>query len=256
MNGIGVTDRWVWPLRVALVLAAGLLLARLGPFGTFSDLPAASRVAYWIGLTLLMWLQSLAAVAVLGRLRLPPAVRLLLAALIGAVPTAFEVAWAEMLLRVERDLGLIDVVQIFGDVALLSVPLLLATQLVIRRDAPTVDAAEPGADEGSGTDWLLAKVRPERRGRLLALESDDHYVRVRTTSGDELLHMRFGDAVARLGPERGCRVHRSWWVASGAVRAQKREGDRIIVELLDGTEVPVSRSYAVAAREAGLITPG
>ena len=91
---------------------------------------------------------------------------------------------------------------------------------------------------------------------MLALESEDHYVRVRTTAGDELLHMRFGDALDRLPANLGSRVHRGWWVARGAVRSQRRDGDRVMIELLDGTEVPVSRSYAIAARQAGLIAGG
>ena len=238
------------PLRLALVLAAGGLLARLGPFGTFSELPSGQRYGYWIGLTLLMWVQSLAALLALRPMRAAEIVKIIAAALIGAVPTAFEVAWAEMLLRVERDLGPIDIIAIYGDVALLSVPLLLATHLIPARGV----IAAPRIDHGD-TDWLIAKIRPERRGRLLALESDDHYVRVRTTAGEELLHMRFVDAVVRLGPQSGRQVHRSWWVATGAVQSQYKDGDRIILRLLDGTEVPVSRSYAVGAREAGLVLP-
>ena len=241
----------MWPLRLGLVLMTGLILARLGPFGTFGDLPPAPRYLYWVGLTLLMWLQSAGALLALRLTRFGRAVKIIVAALIGAVHTAFEVAWAEMLLRVERDLGPLDILAIFADVALLSVPLLLSTHLLIRPSVRNKTAQTMGA--GATTDWLMSKVRPDRRGPLLALESDDHYVRVRTTAGEDLVHMRFGDAVAQLGSDAGRQVHRSWWVAMGAVRSQRREGDRVIIQLLDGTEVPVSRSYAIAAREAGLI---
>lgn len=202
-----------------------------------------------------MWLQCLAALFALDRL-LPSAngfLRAGLAGLIGAVPTAFEVAWAEMLLRVTRDLGLADVAMIYGDVALLAVPLMLLAHGPGPRQP--VKERTRAAEKGS-SDWLIAKLRPERRGQLLALESEDHYVRVRTTAGDELLHMRFGDAIDRLGPDLGSRVHRGWWVARNAVRSQRRDGDRVVVQLLDGTEVPVSRSYLLSARQAGLISSG
>ena len=37
------------------------VVGRLGPFDTFSELPAAERYAYWIGLLLLTWLQIVVA---------------------------------------------------------------------------------------------------------------------------------------------------------------------------------------------------
>ena len=252
VNGSGGHQWRIWGARIGLVAAVGLLLGRLGPFGTFAEIATAERYFYWVGLTFLMWGQSVAALALLRTAKLPDWGRLVAAALGGALPTAFEVAWAEMLLRVERDLGLTDIVMIYGDVALLSVPLLLATHLLLR----TPHTPPPQALSEEGIDWLLARLKPDRRGQLLALESEDHYVRVRTSAGDELLHMRFGDAVARLPAQLGSRVHRSWWVARDAVRSQRRDGDRILIQLLDGTEVPVSRSYAIAAREAGLIVGG
>jgi hypothetical protein len=242
-------------LRVALVVGLGLLLGRLGPFGTFAEVEPAPRYAYWIGLTLLMWLQCLAALVVLDTIG-RPANRFAqagAAGLIGAVPTAFEVAWAEMLIRVERDLGLIDVAMIYGDVALLAVPLMITAHGLLPSSQGKTQAT---AAVPTGSDWLIARLRPDRRGRLLALESEDHYVRVRTSAGDELLHMRFGDAIDRLGPDLGSRVHRGWWVARDAVRRQRRDGDRVIVELLDGTEVPISRTYLLSARKAGLIASG
>lgn len=124
------------PLLVAL--AAGALLARLGPFDTFSELPAAERAAYWIGLTLLLGVQILVALhllrAPLARLHWTAVAAL--AGLAGAVPSAFEVAWAESLLRVERDLGPVDLVAIYGDVALIAVPLALAMRAAMGLGPP------------------------------------------------------------------------------------------------------------------------
>ena len=51
--------KWLGPLLVAA--AAGLLLFRLGPFDTFSDLQPVPRLAYWLGLTLLLAGQILVA---------------------------------------------------------------------------------------------------------------------------------------------------------------------------------------------------
>lgn len=252
-------QRWL-PLRNLLIVAAvGAALGRLGPFDTFSELAPAARYAYWIGLTLLMWVQIAAAMHLLRDWLdawhwLP---RTLLAAAIGAVPTAFEVAWAEGLLRVARDLTLADVARIYGDVALLAVTLALPLEPIDglrllpprgRRDGPA-----PTAAPVAGADPLVAALPPERRGALLALEAEDHYLRIHTDRGSALVHRRFGDALAEVAGLDGLRVHRSWWVARGAIDAVERDGDRLTLRLRGGPAVPVSRTYALAVREAGLL---
>ncbi|HYG27145.1 MAG TPA: LytTR family DNA-binding domain-containing protein, partial [Caulobacteraceae bacterium] len=65
-------------------------------------------------------------------------------------------------------------------------------------------------------------------------------------------HYRFSDAVRAMGA-RGVQVHRSWWVARSAVTGVEREGDRHVLRLTGGVRAPVSRTYGLAAREAGLI---
>jgi len=47
-------------------------------------------------------------------------------------------------------------------------------------------------------------------------------------------------------------VHRSWWVAKGGVADAKRDNGKLVLVLKSGTEVPVSRTYLTAAKEAGL----
>ncbi|HEX8222261.1 MAG TPA: LytTR family transcriptional regulator DNA-binding domain-containing protein [Allosphingosinicella sp.] len=237
------------PLLVAL--AAGVLLTRLGPFDTFSELPAAERAAYWIGLTLLLGVQILIALhllrAPLARLHWTAVAAI--AGLAGAVPSAFEVAWAESLLRVERDLGVVDLAAIYSDVLLIAIPLALAMRAVVPVDQARPDAVPPGDPAR-----ILAAIPPERRGALLAVAAEDHYLRVHTDRGEALILRRFGDALADLAGLDGARVHRGWWVARSAVARCEREGDRPVLVLTNGIRVPVSRTYSVAAREAGLLT--
>lgn len=238
-----------WPTLVLLVLAVGAALGRLGPFDTFSELRPGERYAYWIGLTLLMWLQGVAILALvdaLGGRRWPRSASVVVAALLASIPTAFEVAWAEMLLRVERDLGPTDLLAIMGDVALLSVPLLLLTHgwADARKSSSAID--DPKAPPGS----LVELMEPSRRGSLLAVGSEDHYVRLYTDRADQLVAMRFRDALARLGSEDGMQVHRRWWTAAAAVRAIEKDGDGLRLLLNNGLTLPVSRSYAQQVRKA------
>lgn len=246
-GGSGSERRWL--LRLLLVVAAGLLLGRLGPFGTFADLSAGARYAYWIGLTLLMWLQGLAVLALLDRPLAqrgwPQWGRLVVSAIAAAVPTGFEVAWAEMLLRVERDLGPVDLLAIIVDVALLSVPLLFLTH-GLDRPSPAIQS-DPDI-EATGTDALVALMDPGKRGALLAIGSEDHYVRLYSDRGESLVAMRFSNALATLTSQDGIQVHRSWWVADGAVHDVNRAGEGLQLTLRNGLKVPVSRSYAVQVR--------
>ena len=100
---------------------------------------------------------------------------------------------------------------------------------------------------------LLDRLPPGKRGALVALSVEDHYTRVRTTKGEELLLLRLSDAIRETAPVDGLQVHRSHWVASDHVAGARRDGDRTLLILRDGKEVPVSRANIPAAREAGLL---
>lgn len=233
-----------------IALAAGIVLARLGPFDTFSDLPPLERSSYWVGLTLLLAAQALVALHLLAAplARVHWVIVAALAGLISAIPSAFEVAWAESLLRVQRDLGLVDLLAIFGDVILIAVPLTIAMRAAMpERPEPT---SAPSLD---GAQRLLASLSSPRRGRLIALKAEDHYLRVYTSGGDELILRRFRDALADVAGLEGLQVHRGWWVALDAVDHASSDGDCRTLVLANGVRVPVSRTYALAAREAGLL---
>lgn len=74
-----------------------------------------------------------------------------------------------------------------------------------------------------------------------------------TNRGEALILMRMGDALRELEGVDGVRVHRSWWVARDAVIGAERDGERTMLRLENGVTVPVSRTYLLAVREAGLL---
>lgn len=100
---------------------------------------------------------------------------------------------------------------------------------------------------------LLDRLALEKRGALVALSVEDHYVRVRTTKGEEMLLMRLSDAIKETGGLRGLQVHRSHWVALDQVTAARRKADGAILSLQTGPDIPVSRANMPAIREAGLL---
>ena len=92
-----------------------------------------------------------------------------------------------------------------------------------------------------------------RTAELWAVSSEDHYLRVHTDRGEELILMRLADAMRDLGGTDGLQTHRSWWVAKAGVADTRREGGRLFLVLKCGKAAPVSRTYASAVKLAGLI---
>ncbi|MGY6628231.1 MAG: LytTR family DNA-binding domain-containing protein [Oceanicaulis sp.] len=90
-----------------------------------------------------------------------------------------------------------------------------------------------------------------RRAAILSMSAEDHYLRVRTEAGEALILMRLSDAAAACAGLDGARTHRSWWVARAAIADTKKGDGRGVLILTDGSEVPVSRSYYPALKEAG-----
>jgi DNA-binding LytR/AlgR family response regulator len=96
---------------------------------------------------------------------------------------------------------------------------------------------------------LLERLRGLRMEDILGLGGEDHYVRVYTAGGSSLVLMRFADALEEVAGQDGLRVHRSWWVARGAVTRLVRDGRTARLELTSGMTVPVSQPYLASALE-------
>ena len=91
-----------------------------------------------------------------------------------------------------------------------------------------------------------------RTAALWAVSSEDHYLRVHTSLGEELILMRLADAMRELDGTDGLQTHRSWWVAKEGVADARREAGKLYLVLKSGKEAPVSRTYQSAVKDAGL----
>jgi DNA-binding LytR/AlgR family response regulator len=92
-----------------------------------------------------------------------------------------------------------------------------------------------------------------RGAEVWAVEAEDHYLRLHTSKGQDLILLRLADAVDELTGIEGAQVHRSWWVARDAIADARRGDGRATLVLKDGSEVPVSRTYARIIRDLGWI---
>jgi DNA-binding LytR/AlgR family response regulator len=246
--------RWR-PLLAAI--AVGLLLGFAGPFGSYPTFPTATRYAFWLGLTVAGVMAAVAADAVLPVTRLcAGALRIGAVALVSALPMTFVVAWTMSLVQPGRSFAPLQLPALFACVAAVQLLVVYATTIT----APTADDAEapgrapalpePGAEAipAAFPSGLLSRLPPEIGSDIIALETEDHYLRVHAIGGSALILMRMADAVALLDPRLGAQVHRRWWVAQAAVAGVRTEGQKLSLCLVDNTQVPVGRTFSAAAR--------
>jgi DNA-binding LytR/AlgR family response regulator len=248
--------RGTWRPFLAVV-AVGLLLGLAGPFGSYPAYPTATRYAFWLGLTAVGAVAAAAADAVLpvARLRTGP-IRVGALALLSALPMTFVVAWTLSLLQPGRVFAPQQLPTLFACVAAVQLLVAYATTAT----APAADDAEasgrgpalPLSDKAAipaaFPSALLSRLPPEIGSDIIALETEDHYLRVHAAGGSALILMRMADAVALLDPRLGAQVHRRWWVAEAAVAGVRTEGQKLSLRLIDQTPVPVGRTFAAAAK--------
>lgn len=247
-------ERWR-PILAAIPV--GLLLGFAGPFGSYPRFPTATRYAFWFGLTMAGVGAAMAANAMLPTAKLRAgAMRIGAVALASAVPMTFVVAWTMSLVQPGRFYAPQQLLALFWGVAAVQLLIVYATELGSPKGgdgeasapAPPLPAAADQADTPGFPAVLLSKLPPAIGRDIIALETEDHYLRVHAAGGSALILMRMADAVALLDPRLGAQVHRRWWVAEAAVVGMRTEGQKIFLCLSDNTEVPVGRTFAAAAR--------
>lgn len=238
-------------LRGLIVAAiAGVFLAFSGAFGS-SGAPLAQRLAYWIPLLVVGGLWGHACGILIGRFIDVDARPWLATAALTLIITGplTVVVWALTGLLFEGRLRHADaLIHFFAPVALITA-VLSALNVFLGREIPVeTHAAAPGAAPAR----FLERLPPKLRGaRLIAVHAEDHYLRLHTDRGSDLILMRLADALIELEGLEGAQTHRSWWVAKGAVASVARGDGRAALTLTDNLTAPVSRRYARALREAG-----
>lgn len=225
-------------------IALGLTLAFFGGFGTQQTLSPLGRTVFWLALVATGYLFALGARAIIGNRIASPLASAVVVTLLSALPQLFIVSWALVQVRPGRIIALGNLPILFATVATVQA-IIVATCFAVSRSLarPILEPAE--LEVGS----LPGRISPTLRRDLVALEAEDHYVRVHHGPGSTLLLHRFGDAMAELSAIDGLQVHRGWWVARAAVTGTfVRDGKRWL--LLENTlQVPVSRTYSRAVAD-------
>ena len=253
-----ISPRWRRAgIELGLMLVMGLFMGTLGPYGT-GFMSVGQRYLYWvacimgggaIGIAIdegLAWRagsfgRRLAATSLL----MTPAVTLF-------VTGTGHVVAGQPLYRS-------DFPGLLWQVFVICVPVMAFRALVWRSqrvavetrtviETRTVTASPLPEAEAAFRQRLSAK---RRSARLIAVEAYDHYLRVHTDAGPELVTLRFADALVELAGAHGFRIHRSWWVAAGAIEAVRWRRGAGEARLTGGLTAPVSRAHGPALKAAG-----
>jgi hypothetical protein len=241
--------RWQrWALDLQLLAGLGLAMTALGPYRTL-DVPTLLRTGYWMVAVIGAGLVGIAVDATLGP-RIPNFWgRIVLVALVMTLPvTPFIYALNALLLDLPRRPWLMP--QLGGQVFVVALLLMAVRALAWRRIVETRTIVVPPLPEAERTLRMRLSAR-RRTARLIAVEAEDHYVRVHTDAGSELVAMRFSEALESLARAHGHRLHRSWWACADAIEAVRWRRGTGEARLAGGLVAPVSRSCAAALREAG-----
>ncbi|KAF0175948.1 MAG: LytTR family transcriptional regulator DNA-binding domain-containing protein [Hyphomonadaceae bacterium] len=235
-----------------IAIGAGVFMAVVGAFG-FAGAPLWLRLAYWIGVLLA---GSVVGAVVSKPISQRPKIgekpfRLwaLITLLISAPMTL--IVWSATTFAFRRPFVIGEGPYFFGAVMIVSAAM-TAINMAANRPGPATHAPSPGAP--ASKIRFLERLPPKLMGAAIhAVEAEDHYLRLHTSKGSDLILMRLADAIVELEGLEGAQVHRSWWVARDAVTEVRRDGARVSLILPGGGEAPVSRPNVKALREAGWI---
>lgn len=259
-------------------VAAAALLAFVGALGTDAA-PFISRLVYWAAVILPASLIGMAVregMRSWGRLAHNRAAEIGVIALLISVPHSFMVIVATALFFGMSAITPAVVLNFWFAVLVVSLVLTTINYLSAKDEEapsppslaaqphpepanapPSLAEAVPEADPSPLPEVpvLIAEKLPARLcgARLIGIAAEDHYLRIYTDAGSDLVLMRMGDACALLPDSAGARVHRSWWVAKGAVEGHGRQSSKMALTLTGGLTVPVSRSMQAALREQGWV---
>ena len=237
--------------ELALLLALSVFMGAVGPYGT-SAMPFGRRYIYWLACIVGGGAIGIAIDETAGRrvggfwrrvavssLAMTPAVTVLVILINFAMtgqPLApvrpFALLWQVWIISV--------LVMTLRALVWRPAKTQIQTRLVVAPPLPEAEAA------------FRRRLSARRRAaRLVAVEAYDHYLRVHTDAGAELVTARFAEALDELAGAHGYQTHRSWWVAGDAIETVRWRRGVGEARLIGDVVAPVSRTHAPALRAAG-----
>lgn len=231
-----------WEKKAAVFFVGVFVLAIIGPFATYEDMPFLSRLVFWFimfgGVGFFMHIMvtiCLNTKHLRGRSRL---LRLAIGTMLGALPGAAIVVFVNGVFRPD-EIRPDTLPFIWLQISAMGYPIILF-EFIDWREAIT---HVPNITRTQFHKRLPAEIGDD----IISLSMQDHYVEVTTVKDKHLILIRLGDAIAELDGLDGVRVHRSHWVAKRHLRGIETTKTKTLATLSDGRTLPISASYTDAA---------
>ncbi len=252
--------RWPapWARDLAFALVVGAWIGALGPFDNFGAGPLYKRIAFHLVLAMIVLVAFRTAIGWAVRKGNAKGIPSWISGAIAIAATCLPLSLAVGIVgivffpQLRRILSPIDWCV---ETTVLYMPIACGYAGLIhtftRKPMPPPMQTAPRHPASVASPRLQSRFPPAVSGAVMALQVEDHYVRIHTPSGSHLVLMRLSDAIREMDGVDGIKVHRSWWVARTAVsdvRLETRSG-RLI--LANGLQVPVARSALVSVKTAG-----
>ena len=254
---VGDLSPWKYFLGVSIVL--GILFAALRPEGTahHGRIP---ELLQWLAQAMIPMALCIVAHLALHRSaafdHLNPWMKLLFSGFLGAFlfsPVAYGI---DLLLGDWPDLGNSHLAEWLDELGAVLVPVAFTWVAInapfrlgyaFRREvvAPLAVPPDPPADpqpSPSAEPFFLGLIPAERRGEVIHMKSELHYLSVATIKGQSLILYALRDAILDLPPDMGIQTHRSYWANLVHVKEFKPDGRLATLRMSDGATIPVSRS--------------
>ncbi len=238
------------PIKFGLV-ATAILLGYVGPFGSTDAFGQILSTIFW-ALVIVASIGSVGALRYLVTSRtagwsdLQRELLLLCIFIVVFTPQLHLLLW---LFDRSRGLNFGEIAELAAQVGVISlwIAAMRYVLLVWRKEAaPEV--------EQSSQPRLFQRLEGTADAEVLRLSAEDHYTVVSLSDGStQRILLRLSDGIAEMDGVEGYVTHRSHWVAASAVAEARRDKGRVFLTLTNGEDVPVSRGYQSALREAGLL---
>jgi hypothetical protein len=264
-----VGDLTPWKYFLGVSIALGILIASLSPEGT-TDRGIILALLQWLAQAIIPMALCIAAHLALHRSasfdRLNPWLKLLASGCVGAFlfsPIAYGI---DLLLVDWPAPGISHAAEWLEELSAVIVPVAFtwvamnapfqfgyslrqetSAVLVIESSPPPspppiAPAVEPPPPAPIKEPHFLSLIPELRRGELIHMKSELHYLSLATTKGKSLILYTLRDAISELPPDAGVQTHRSYWANLAHVKKFEADGRAGKLTMSDGAVVPVSKS--------------
>ena len=238
----------------AMLTAISLFMAFINPYGAANFGAFLPNFAYWFTLILAGGLAGKLGYHIADLIQKPShwSLGIFFSALTATLAVTTAIYVIAMYQYQLNSIPISEFPQIFFFVFVISVA--IASVMYLFEQANETPELVAASDNTDAVSTFLERLPIKyRSAELYAISSEDHYLRVYTSLGEELILMRLADALRELSGADGLQTHRSWWVSCAGVAEARRENGKLVLVLKSGTDAPVSRTYSGAVKDAGLV---